>query len=629
VAASGGGTSNFLRADGTWQAPPSGGSGISGATIHGVTIASGATTIGSSVVLGANQILVGAAGADPAAQTVSGDLTLSGGAFTIGNGAVTYAKIQNVAALSVVGRSTNTAGVAADITGTANQVLVVNNAGTVLGFSTVNLGSSAAVSGILGPTFGGTGVNNGANTITLGGNVSTGGALTVSGAFGTTLTVTGTTSVTLPTSGTLLSTTTAFANPTSPGVNLTGANGSATTGMRSDAVLVLDQAIVPSWTGQHTYNVARTLASATALNLDDINVQAATTTITGNTGSPITRLAKVGLYRPTITDSTAVTVTDAATLYIDNSPLAAGSLTMSNTWSLLVGAGNVKFSGTANSVGTITAGTWNGSNIDLGHGGTNATLTASNGGIVYSTGSAMAILAGTATANLPLLSGASTTPSWAAITYPTSATSGGIPYFSSTTAMASSALLTTNAIVKGGGAGAAPSASGVTLDASNNATGFGSITGSAWLALSAPASKTGTAYTVAATDSSLVLNPSGTFTLTLPTASTNTGRILHLDLIAAFAINSATSNVVLVTGGSAGTTIMPATDGAWCMLQSDGTNWIQMEYGTPSGGGVTGPGSSVDQDLAAFSGTGGSTLIDSGFKMSHVGDSLHRLCGGM
>lgn len=53
-----------------------------------------------------------------------------------------------------------------------------------------------------------------------------------------------------------------------------------------------------------------------------------------------------------------------------------------------------------------------GTDIALADGGTNASLVASNGGIVYSTGTAMDILAGTATAGLALVSGASTTPSW-------------------------------------------------------------------------------------------------------------------------------------------------------------------------------------------------------------------------
>lgn len=94
--------------------------------------------------------------------------------------------------------------------------------------------------------------------------------------------------------------------------------------------------------------------------------------------------------------------------------------------------------------------------LALNKGGTAANLTASNGGIVYSGASAFAVLAGTATANLPLLSGSSTTPAWGAITYPASATSGGVAYFSSTSAMASSGALTLNGPVLGGGAGGAP-----------------------------------------------------------------------------------------------------------------------------------------------------------------------------
>lgn len=94
--------------------------------------------------------------------------------------------------------------------------------------------------------------------------------------------------------------------------------------------------------------------------------------------------------------------------------------------------------------------------VPLANGGTNAQLVADNGGVVYSTASALTILTHTATANQPLLSGASTTPSWSAISYPTSATSGGVPYFSSTTAISSSAALSVNSVVFGGGAGAAP-----------------------------------------------------------------------------------------------------------------------------------------------------------------------------
>jgi hypothetical protein len=94
--------------------------------------------------------------------------------------------------------------------------------------------------------------------------------------------------------------------------------------------------------------------------------------------------------------------------------------------------------------------------LPLTNGGTNASLTANNGGIVWSNGSQLQIFAGTATARLPLLSGATATPSWGAYTLPASVTSGGIPYFSSTGAESSSGLLTASAIVLGGGAGGSP-----------------------------------------------------------------------------------------------------------------------------------------------------------------------------
>lgn len=76
-------------------------------------------------------------------------------------------------------------------------------------------------------------------------------------------------------------------------------------------------------------------------------------------------------------------------------------------------------------LGTITTGTWQGTVVALAFGGTNANLTASNGGIFYSTATAGAILAGTATANKVLLSGSSTAPVWSTPTYPNAASTAG------------------------------------------------------------------------------------------------------------------------------------------------------------------------------------------------------------
>lgn len=83
-------------------------------------------------------------------------------------------------------------------------------------------------------------------------------------------------------------------------------------------------------------------------------------------------------------------------------------------------------------LGTIATGVWNATNIALNKGGTNAALTASNGGIFYSTASAGAILSGTATASQILMSGASGAPSWSTATYPITIATGTILYGSAT-----------------------------------------------------------------------------------------------------------------------------------------------------------------------------------------------------
>ena len=76
-------------------------------------------------------------------------------------------------------------------------------------------------------------------------------------------------------------------------------------------------------------------------------------------------------------------------------------------------------------LGTVGTGVWEGTDVGLSHGGTGASLTASDGGIFYSTSSAGAILSGTATANKVLMSGSSTAPSWSTPIFPNAVASGG------------------------------------------------------------------------------------------------------------------------------------------------------------------------------------------------------------
>jgi len=94
---------------------------------------------------------------------------------------------------------------------------------------------------------------------------------------------------------------------------------------------------------------------------------------------------------------------------------------------------------------------------------------------------------------------------------------------------------------------------------------------------SAPATKT-TDFTVAGNETWLISNKSGsTCTATLPSASTNVGRVLHFQNYQAQTLVSASVNVVPLAGGAATTAILPAVVGANATLVSDGTNWIMTQ----------------------------------------------------
>jgi hypothetical protein len=98
-----------------------------------------------------------------------------------------------------------------------------------------------------------------------------------------------------------------------------------------------------------------------------------------------------------------------------NSSITIGSTSMSLGSTTGTIAGTVAFSGTLNASGTFQiGGTAVALPISLANGGTAANLTASNGGIVYSTSSAFAVLAGTVTSGQCLLSGSSAAPTWGA-----------------------------------------------------------------------------------------------------------------------------------------------------------------------------------------------------------------------
>ncbi len=89
----------------------------------------------------------------------------------------------------------------------------------------------------------------------------------------------------------------------------------------------------------------------------------------------------------------------------------------------------------------------------------------------------------------------------------------------------------------------------------------------------APAIKTA-AFTVADNEHWLICNGTASIPVTLPDAATNLGREIMLTNRAAFTVVSASSNVVPLAGGAAGTAILAAAAGKYATLVSDGTNWI-------------------------------------------------------
>ena len=117
-----------------------------------------------------------------------------------------------------------------------------------------------------------------------------------------------------------------------------------------------------------------------------------------------------------------------------------------------------------------------------------------------------------------------------------------------------------------------------------SATNRGALSAADWSTfnskqpVSAPVTKTAD-FTVAATEVWLINNKSGsTCTVTLPTPSTNSGRVLYFQNYQVRALVSASSNVVPLAGGAATTSILLASSGDSATLVSDGTNWLMTQY---------------------------------------------------
>jgi hypothetical protein len=116
---------------------------INGATLGTTTATSGNLLVGNGTTWATNP--------------VSGDITLnSTGVTAIGANKVTNAQVRQSEALSVIGNTTNATANVADIAA-ASDFQVLRRSGTAIGFGSINLASTNAVTGTLPVTNGGTG----------------------------------------------------------------------------------------------------------------------------------------------------------------------------------------------------------------------------------------------------------------------------------------------------------------------------------------------------------------------------------------------------------------------------------------------------------------------------------------
>lgn len=248
---SGGGTVNYLRADGTWATPPGTG---------GVTFANPTALVGSTAVNGVATTVM----RSDAAPAI--DLTAN---YTY-TGAWTFSRASTTSALNIYASATtwqcvlgfagtaefkmdiasSATGLGVYVTGTKYLAVTAGNVDVPAGTLTV-ASTSVRDGGILT-----SGTVNAARLPTFG--AAAAGIVPLSGG-GTSnyLRADGTWAAPPGTGGV------SFANPTAS-VGLTAVNGVATSAMRSDAAPALDVTIAPTWSGLHTFSQRITNTSTTS-----------------------------------------------------------------------------------------------------------------------------------------------------------------------------------------------------------------------------------------------------------------------------------------------------------------------------------------------------------------------------
>jgi hypothetical protein len=256
---------------------------------------------------------------------------------------------------------------------------------------------------------------------------------------------------------------------------------------------------------------------------------------------------------------------------------AVGDLLYADTTTTLaklpdVATGNALISGgvgTAPAWGKIGLTTHVSGTLPIVNGGTNGTATPTAGAVPYGTGTAYGFTAA-GTAGQVLTSAGAGIPTWAT---PTTGTVTAV------------SVVSANGFAGTSSGGATPAltlSTSITGLLKGNGTAISAATaGTDYLVPSAPVTYTAN-FSVAVTDVWIINNKSGSScTATLPAAASYAGRILRFQNYQAQTLISASSNVVPLVGGAAGTAILAAVAGETCTLVSDGSNWLMTQY-TPN-----------------------------------------------
>ena len=219
-------------------------------------------------------------------------------------------------------------------------------------------------------------------------------------------------------------------------------------------------------------NVLEYYGSSSWLTINSSNATVSSVAITGSTGlsvsgSPVTTSGTFGLTLGTELQGLSSLATTGIVARTGTGAYVNRTITASTGISVTNGNG-------VSDNPTIAV-----SIIPLANGGTNANLTASNGGIFYSTASAGAVLSGTSTANQILLSGSSTAPSWSTATYPVSTTINQLIYSSAANTIAGLSTAN-NGVLITSGSGIPSISTFLPTAVQANITSAGTLTSGTW-----------------------------------------------------------------------------------------------------------------------------------------------------